>query len=79
MVTKRSRVVTIASAPINTQGSGQSVNASHRRLPSLVYGIRRLQRLEVDDVVGYAEAVIAEIICGLGDFDDFTRYPGRPG
>ena len=36
VVTKRSRVVTIASAPISTHGSGQSVNASHRLLPSLV-------------------------------------------
>ena len=38
VVTKCSRVVTSAMAPIITHGSGQSVNASQRRLPSLVYG-----------------------------------------
>ena len=38
VVTNFSRVVTCAIAPISTHGSGQSVNASHRRFPSLVYG-----------------------------------------
>ncbi len=38
VVTNRSCVVTSAMAPIITHGSGQSVNASHRLLPSLVYG-----------------------------------------
>ena len=38
VVTNCSRVVTCAIAPIITHGSGQSVNGSHRRSPSLVYG-----------------------------------------
>ena len=38
VVTKRSRVVTSAMAPIITHGSGQWVNGSQRRAPSLVYG-----------------------------------------
>ena len=38
VVTNRRRCVTSAMAPIITQGSGQAVNASQRRDPSLVYG-----------------------------------------
>ncbi len=38
VVTKRSRLVTNAMAPIITHGSGQWVNASQRLAPSLVYG-----------------------------------------
>ena len=38
VVTKRSRLVANAIAPIITHGSGQWVNGSHLREPSLVYG-----------------------------------------
>lgn len=38
VLTNRSRVVTWASAPMSTHGSGQSVNGCQRRCPSLVYG-----------------------------------------
>src|SRR5262249_53714796 len=40
--------------------------------PSPVFGvrIRGVQGLEVDDVVGDPDAVIAEFVGGLGDLDD---------
>ena len=38
MVTNRSLVVTCASEPTSTHGSGHSVNGCQRRSPSLVYG-----------------------------------------
>ena len=46
-------------------------------LPVLGVRVRRLQRLQVDHVIGNAHPVIAEIVCGPGHFDDLTGVQER--
>jgi hypothetical protein len=72
VVTKCRRVVACASAPTNTQGSGQSVNGWPAALSVPCVRVRRGQRFQVDDVIRNADPVVAEIIGGLGDLDDFA-------
>ena len=78
VVTNFSRVVTCAIAPTSTHGSGQSVNGSHRRFPSRVYGYGVDERLQVHRLIRNAHTVIAQIVCGLGDFDRFLWSRGTP-
>ena len=72
MVTNRSRVVTCASAPISTHGSGQSVNGCQRRCPSLVYGYGVSSVSRLTTWSGMPDAVVAQIVGGLGDLDDLA-------
>ena len=61
-----------------THGSSHGVNGSQRREPSAVYGYAVCEDLEVDHVIGQAEAVVPDLVGRLGEGDDLGElHEGR--